>query len=450
MRFPVALVVVALLFSVWCFVFAAITPYRTPGFLRYQRTETGAPVRTIDVGAPDELQHINYVRHIVDGKGFPVLKLDDPELGANYQSHQPPLYYLLAAGVTKALGLDLTAESSRIPMRLLNTIIGLATLAGVFFGMKWAFRRDDIAAAATAIAGLLPMMIALHGAVSNDPLLFALSTWSVALCILSVQEGWTVKRALLIGGLTGLAILTKTNAIALLPILVLALFLGRKTSKKLNWQVVAVALALPLLLAAPWWMRNQQLYGDPLGLQLFTAAFQGSPQASVFIDGLGAKAYWVDMVAWWTGRSFIGVFGYMDIFLFEAMGTDKAAALYRFLLAIFGLMGLGAVAGMLATQDKAKNDGIAVPNAFAVLGGAFILVVLILFLRFNAQYFQGQARYLFPAIFPIAGFLAVGACTIGRRKPTVVWIVLAVFLTILDVISYLAVREGFPIRLGMG
>lgn len=450
MRLPVALVVVALLFVGWCIAFASITPYRTPGFLRYQRAEDGSPVRTIDVGAPDELQHVNYIRHILDGKGFPVLRLNDPELGANYQSHQPPLYYVLSAGWAKALGLDLTQQSAKIPMRILNTFIGLFTLAGVFLGMRWAYGRDDIAAAATVIAGLLPMMIALHGAVSNDPLLFALSSWVVAMCILGVQKGWTTKVAVVTGLLAGLALLTKTNAVALLPVIALALFMGRRSSPKVSVKVVLLAIALPFLLAAPWWIRNQQLYGDPLGLQLFTAAFQGSPQASVFIQGLGAKAYWVDMVAWWTGRSFVGVFGYMDIFLFETMGSDKAAALYRFLLAVFGIMGLGALTGLLSTQDQAKKEGVATPNAFAVLGGAFVVIVTILFLRFNAQYFQGQARYLFPAILPIAGFLAVGACTIGRRKPAIVWIVLLVFLTVLDVLSYQTIRAGFPLRLGLG
>jgi len=448
MRLPVGLIVIGLLFVGWALAFAAITPYRQSGFLRYQRNAEGMPMRTIDVGAPDELQHVNYIRHLMDGKGFPVLKLDDPNLGANYQSHQPPLYYLIAAGWSRLFGADLRHDQSKLVIRSLNILIGLGAIAGVYFGLIWSFRKEAIALAGAAITGLLPMMIALHGAASNDPLLFLLCTWVVALSIRAVQLGWTMKVGLTVGALTGLALLTKTTAVALMPIVMLALYLGRNGTPKLKPGVVAATILIPLLFAAPWWMRNQQLYGDPLGLQLFTSAFQGSPQAGMFIDGLGAKAYWVDMVAWWTGRSFIGVFGYMDIFLFETMRSEQAAALYRFLLALFGCLGLASAVGMMSTQDQARKDGVPRPAAFVWLGGAFLLLIVLLFLRFNAQYFQGQARYLFPAILPIAGFLAVGAVTIFRKKPEIAWAALTLGLTALDVLSYMTIREGFPIRLG--
>ena len=49
-------------------------------------------------------------------------------------------------------------------------------------------------------------------------------------------------------------------------------------------------------------------------------------------------------------------------------------------------------------------------KALHLITGVFFLIVLALFVRFNAQYFQAQARYLFPAI----GVVAVGV-GIGLR-----------------------------------
>ncbi|MDP2727523.1 MAG: hypothetical protein Q8P59_08250, partial [Dehalococcoidia bacterium] len=63
--------------------------------------------------APDEPAHFNYIRYLAQGKGFPILQMGDynfdymaqitaahfpPQMSIDpirYESHQPPLYYLL-------------------------------------------------------------------------------------------------------------------------------------------------------------------------------------------------------------------------------------------------------------------------------------------------------------------------------------------------------------------
>lgn len=431
-----------ILFAGWCIAFASATPWLKPGFLRYQRTAEGQPQPVIDVGAPDELQHVVYVQHLVDGKGFPVLRPDDPNLGRNYQSHQPPLYYLIAAGVTKAFGIEPVSPGGKMPLRLLNVVFGLATLAGIACAVRWGLGRDDVAMAAVAWAGLLPMVVALHAAVTNDPLLYALCTWTLALSIRNVREGWKPKSIVVIGLLAGLAVLSKTTGIGLWPILALALAVTPKPKRpKIGWEIAL--LAIPLLVALPWWLRNQQLYGDFLAVNVFNASFKGSPQAATFISAFGAYGYWIDMVGWWTARSFVGVFGYMDIFLFEAMGSDKSAALYRFVLALIAVIGFAGLAGLIpATKDR---EG----KALHILNGVWLLVVAALFVRFNMQFFQGQARYLFPALAPISIGLGIGAVTLLRRKPEIAWIVVAGLLLVLDIVSFLAIQAGFPLRTGL-
>src|SRR5437016_3338620 len=77
--------------------YASVTPYRSPGQVQHQEQP--------DYGAPDERQHVNYIEHILDGKGFPVFNPQDVNLYETYQSHQPPLFYILAAGWAKATGI---------------------------------------------------------------------------------------------------------------------------------------------------------------------------------------------------------------------------------------------------------------------------------------------------------------------------------------------------------
>lgn len=411
--------VLALAHVVLACIYASVTPYRTSGVLLGQRDpNTGMPQSTLDVGAPDERQHANYVSHLLDGKGFPVLDAKDPNLYENYQSHQPPLFYLLEAGWVKLAGADPNSSTDGLKMRMLNTLIGGATVLGAFFLGLWGFRREDVGLVAAAFVALLPMNCALSGAVSNDPLLFCLCTWTLAVAALSVREGWTLKTALLCGLLTGLAILTKTTGIALLPMLLVAVFLSPKRPDAKQFGVCALAL---LVICAPWLARNQSLYGDPLGIKMFNDAFKLSAShetmlqvAAIQNEGKSPEvAYWTDWVGWWTARSFVGAFGYMDIFLNER-GTPSTSekspnTFYRLFLAL-GVLVAAAWAFALKKPEWGEHKRV------NWLLGTFLLVVLLLFLRFNAQYFQGQARYLFPAIAVFGIGAGIGVLNLCKQK----------------------------------
>ncbi len=417
-RWPLILVLAASL--ILAVRFAAVTPYRQAGVLIHQRSQ-GAPMPVPDVGAPDERQHANYIAHLLDGKGFPVLVPGSPDLGETYQSHQPPLYYLLAAGWCRMVGADPPDPGAGLRLRLLNILIGAGTTLGVFFACLWGLppgRGEAVGLAAAAVAALMPMVLALNASVGNDPLLYFLCTWTVAVCLGGVRDGWTPKRALLVGGLAGLAMLTKTSALALLPTIAIALWLSpseRGSETGLNPKIRALLLVFVpfILLALPWWMRNNALYGDPLAMKAFNAAFVGSPQASVFVSAFGLWGYWVEMVGWWTLRSFFGAFGYMDVFL--------PVPLYRLASAAALVLVAAWVVGWIRGPKEGRGFN------WVVLG--FLAVVGLLFVQFNSTYFQGQARYLYPAIASIAIIFGAGAVRlIGKWA----WAVLALLLVMLD------------------
>jgi len=417
--------------------YAAVTPYRQAGVL----LGLGKPQKVQDIGAPDERQHVNYVTTLLTGKGFPVFDPHDPHLYETYQSHQPPAYYVLAAGWCRLLNAThLDQKDDGIKLRALSVVLGAGTVAGVFFLAFWGFRNPEVALTATAFAAFLPMFTALSGAVSNDPLLILLCTWVLALTAKCLRDAWSWKAVALIGVLTGLAFLTKTTALALVPALLLAAFLPQEKDvpyeqgdasilaamDKLEQRrqpqpaflMVMFAGVIALAMAAPWWVRNQKLYHDPFAISAFNAAFKGSAQKIAIVAGIEAQdpgasgelTYWKDWVGWWTSRSFFGVFGYMDIWLNERgtafTGTSAKGnapnTLYRLLLATVVLCVLGWIIAL--TKDEWRDT-----RSVQIMNAGFALVVLVLFLRFNMQYFQAQARYLYPAIGPIACGISVGA-----------------------------------------
>jgi len=482
--------------------YASVTPYRQAG-----RLLSGGGQDVQDIGAPDERQHVNYIRHLLDAGEFPVFRPGSKDLYETYQSHQPPAFYLIGAAWSKISDAgDLTKRDGGIKLRFLNCLIGGGVVGGVFFLAFWGFQKKELALTAAAFTAFLPMMTALSGAVSNDPLLFLLCTWVMAFLALCLRQGWTWKRVVAIGLLTGLAMLTKTTALGLVPILALAIFLpgdtnlaarkssdssaipsgseiqddatspgapersmGHSVGRPRGWlggapepgrgkpslAMVALAAVLALVLAGPWWARNQKLYQDPFAITAFNQAFKGSPQTANMItmlkeDNPGGSpefTYWTDYFGWWTARSFFGVFGYMDIFMNEHgtafTGTSKSGpapnTLYRLLLAVTALCFIGWVWALTQPEWKPAQP-------VQILNAAFFLVVLALYVKFNMQYFQAQARYLFPAIGPIACGFAVGASQLlSKRREFVLPAVAGIFL-LLNIWAVMQLPDQFAKR----
>ena len=422
-RFVLAAIV--LLHAILALLFAVNTPFRAEGVVQYlpRNPQTGLREVVKDIGAPDERQHTNYVRRIATGQGFPVFDAKDPDFYETFQSHQPPLYYVLAAGWSKAFapGISESPENrfrvnpaAGVGLRCLNVLFGSLTLFGIFLIGLWGHGSEKVGLIAAGFAGSMPMFCALSGAVSNDPLLFGLCTFCVAMFAKNAKDGWNIRSTALIGVLIGCALITKTTALALWPTLAVTVFVSRDRNRAL--QLGALAFGISVIVAAPWWLRNQSLYGDPLALRAFSNSFGGTAQASTFIDGFGPWGYWGGMVAWWTSRAFIGIFGYMDICLNErgVPNADTPNTLYRLLLAVIVV----AIFGYFASLRKLPKDN-ATDNSDASthwICGAFSLVVVMLFLKFNAQYFQAQARYIYPAIGPISCAFAIGAMHILKGK----------------------------------
>lgn len=432
-RLCLSLVIVAYL--IFSLLYNVATPYRQVGYMKHQRGADGRPLVVQDIGAPDELQHANYVATLQSGKGVPVLKPGAPDLYETYQSHQPPLYYFIASAWATLWSMDPTTVHDGPYLRGLNSIIGAISLVLLFVAVKFGTGDRLIAVAAAAICGLMPMWVALHAAVSNDPLLFCFGTAYLAAMAGVLRSGWNPSRAILIGVILGLGLWTKTSALAFVLVSLVGAVCRWGESKQawLRWLPAAIALVI----IAPWWIRNTQVYGDPLAMGAFKAAFVGSAQRSNLVamlgGGFGAEwTYWTQWFGWWTIRSFFGVFGQMDLFYDPIF----------YALALVG--SLACVAGW-ASSWRTVEAGC--ERTFRWLCVTCCIVVAMLFLQFNLTYFQAQARYLYPAMGAISAGFAMGYVHWTKRS-FAAWVILFVVLLAANWATVQFLTNEFAVRTG--
>lgn len=138
--------------------------------------------------APDEPSHFNYIKTIVQTGTFPILMQGDydfdyleevkaarfpdslPIDNIRYESHQPPLYYALAAPILR-LSSGLALDTQVLILRLISALFGAMTIAVTYSLARHLFPDDaTLALAAAAFVAFLPMHVFLNAAVNNDSL----------------------------------------------------------------------------------------------------------------------------------------------------------------------------------------------------------------------------------------------------------------------------------------
>ncbi len=262
--------------------------------------------------APDEADHYAYIVYLGVQRALPV----GPEVT---QSKHPPLYHAMAAALSAWTGLDFTflrSNPDALPLgpdkppnffihsalegfpwrggalamhlaRLLSVALGAVTLWATWrLGREIFPRRPAIGLAAAAFLAGLPGFLFISGSVNNDNAAGALSALALLLCAAIIGRGLRWGRTALLGLVLGLGLLAKVGALALWPLAALAVggawWLARPAAResdggreRVSWLLafghLALAYGLGLLVAAPWWLRNWRLYGDPFGWELVRA-----------------------------------------------------------------------------------------------------------------------------------------------------------------------------------
>ena len=411
--------------------------------------------------ASDELWHYPLVQWLSEGNPLPVQ--DPKNIGPwKQEASQPPLYYTLMGWATFWIDTSDMSDVLRpnphvdngvitpdgninlvihdpareaFPwrgtvlavhiVRLLSVLMGAAT---VWLTYRMALellppaRGGDSgeALSAAAVVAFTPMFLFISGAVNNDNLAILLCALGLYLLIKRLRapeepaafgRRARVGRWVPLGVVLGLAALTKTSALALLP--VTALGVAIVAWKRRSWQeFVAGALgtALPVLIIAGWWYaRNVRLYGDVTGLTAFIEVLGRRAAPASFAQLWGER--WGFMLSYWG--LFGGVNVPMDDWVYHVLNALAWAA---FAGTVARLKGVAVVTVRWFRENpvRSRRDAVQAMGKFVqgraplLLVGLFGVIVVAALTQWATVTWSSQGRLVFSAISTWSIFLVLG------------------------------------------
>ncbi|MCK6628114.1 MAG: glycosyltransferase family 39 protein [Anaerolineae bacterium] len=409
----------------------------------------------------DETLHYPYVKHLADGRGLP---LAVPNQLWNQEGTQPPLYYAIVAASTFWLDTDnmldllqrnphwlfsdvrllindnqnlvLHGPPDAFPYRRAalavhigrwwSLLFGLLTVVGTFLLARRLFPHHlPLAVTAATLTALNPQFLRVSATVSNDSLSAALTTWAVLAAFKfteppvtkageqggrgagDVSQSPLVPRSpapLLLGLLTGLAILTKLSSLSTLFLVGFIIFwrlffLSEAHEAPLQtmlrwWLIIGVVV---VALTGWWFWRNYSLYGEWFVTETHLNLAGRSHLSLAEIWSLRAEAE----------RAFWATFGWGQI------RPPEWVYSLLFLFSRIGLVGMGlALLGKLVQGDKSKP----LPLNLSAVNFEVIIPLLLwaalnlaLYLRWLMEVGSvSHTRLVFPAIAAISLLLALG------------------------------------------
>jgi hypothetical protein len=365
--------------------------------------------------ANDEPSHLKNIETIAGGRLYRIT----PSSGA--ESHQAPLYYGVLAGWQVIWGVSpfsiallppeaplgnrphpgphwahngptAAADQQRIDLlRLPGVAMSLATIILTWLAIRMLSPDPWTPVVAAMIVAFVPRFLFLAGVLNNDNLATLLGAVATFLAVwlvsrrpdtIRVRVAWAAGAGIVLGA----ALLTKVTAVVIGPALVLALCLVVRGAR--DRLALAAVMGIGGFVMSGWWLvRNQMLYGDPVGnaasvahlRALFPALFpHDNPVIRAFVTI--PEGVWKS--AWYTS-------GWNQF-------SWPPAAYVPFWI----LLGIGLVS-VVARRSAGSWDGISVLILMSVGGAAVIWIV-------GLQTTQVQARIGFVGLPAIAGLTALG------------------------------------------
>jgi hypothetical protein len=354
--------------------------------------------------APDEPAHWDYARYVRLNKKLPFYS------PFSVEANSPPLYYLIAApfanysdipprltwpaatgSVTPALPRYFQNSYSDYVLywpiravRLVTALISLVTIVFCYAAGVEATGRETTGLLGAGLVAFLPQFTFRGMNVSNDAMVTAFSSIVLYVIIRMIRRGASGRLAIACAVMIAAAFLSKASALFLpIPFVVAVVTETASWKQKRKW---LSALLISGALAAPWLIRNQILYGDPLAKKaMYTAVGNLINEKSI------TSQYFVRVFPENLAASFIGVFGW---------GTLLSP---RWVYHIYWLLGGLGILGFIYGLIRGKF-GIRLASVLVLIPLLALLVVI----EINLIFDQAQGRYMFPALPAMAVAVAIG------------------------------------------
>jgi hypothetical protein len=336
--------------------------------------------------AADEYPHFWVAQHIASSGEFP----PSVPVFPSYEAFQPPLYYVLSAGVLRLCGCpELAYTEQMIPppaplliLRFISVLLGVGTVWVLYRTAKKAWPGGGEAPLlASLFAALLPAFVVVSSSVTIESLLAFLSS-IVFLVIATPLKDWTPRTGFAAGLWVGLAILTKLSGLVLLVPLAwrcLQLRSARKETRVLLAAALGTVLPVGVLV-----VRDLAMYGR------FPAVNPGLTRELSL--SLGHVA--------WSLRNLIGSYFFAAGRLYE---IRPPAVVYALAL---GPMLLVALVGWLRRSEEHCAPELRWPLIMSLVCG--VALSLLYTLSYTEGVMTSWGKNLYPALTAVAIFSVDG------------------------------------------
>lgn len=365
---------------------------------------------------PDEDGHYGYILYLREHHALPPLIFSE---GFPSEYKQPPLYYLVTGALTGWLPDDVAPDDLLItnpymdfsvpgyrndnrnvflhppdmtPLalgtRLVSLLFGLGTvIASYFFAAQLLPKQSLVPIATAAVVGFQPQFLYMATAVNNDVAIAFFGALAITILVYRLQRGHFAYFAVLLGGVLGLATITKVSGLIFFPLAGLALLLIHRGFRRPFFQDGVTILVIALLIGGWWYGRNAWLYDDPLSISVHTS---GDTATRLFWNRIRHDLFSIEHTFWANpSRTFI-----------SQMWLDKVIIWWgRISLGLFAL-------GLIFNQFRHVSRITA--RAWIVLLSWPATFLLLLLTYWTQEGAWAYGRLLFPAIAPIALFLVLG------------------------------------------
>ncbi len=393
--------------------------------------------------APDEADHFAYVRLLAAKRGLAI----GPQLT---QGKHPPLYHIVAT-LAASLGdpldyrwlranpdlsiqptanwspnffIHTTLEEwpwSAGPLafhlaRFVSVLLSTLTVLATYWLVRLGFPEQQwLAIASAALLAVIPEFAFIGGAVNNDNGAALMGTLTLAGALLLLRQPANRRAIWWLPIVMGMGLLTKVSLLALWPVVLVGAIAGASLDSTMDspdatswlqgfgrhWRraviTCAVILLTAALFAAPWFLRNWRLYGDPLGYSLMqqTVDVRSAPWSA-------SDTYWL-VKGWFV--SFWGKFG--------AVGHLPYPGWVYWLLGVFSVASLF---GLLKSWWLSNTMQRLVLFMFAL---AVVGVAVAIWRYSLVALGTDQGRLLYPAVGAIVTLFVVGLSelTLVRFRP---------------------------------
>lgn len=331
--------------------------------------------------------------------------------GYQYVANHPPLYYAAMAPLY-ALSAPLSPVGQHYLLRLAAIPFGLITVYAAYRSARALFPGDAfLTVTVPALVAFQPQISYEAAMVNNDIVAIALTSLIIWGLIAGIRDRFPLRLCLALGVMLGLDLLAKGTAVAIAPVIAVAvgLALGHR-----DWRGIVergAVIGIPAaLLAAPWYLFLFRTYGDFSGLtRVEELQYWNSPMGS-FFELLTDRTFVLNRF-----RETWGEFGWRLIHLRPT------------LLWIIGIVTIAALLGLLVYGIAAwrnaplwRGEGIARPKGWqakslAILALACALAYLAV-VEFGTSFALSQARYFFPVVNAAALLAMLGLRTLVPTK----------------------------------